>query len=174
MDKRAPGHWSHWSPLQWATIAAKNPPLFIRKNGKRPAATIFYNGVYIYDPLLLLLPLFSLFFNWIQWHSWGLSALCLPLLLLVADIADFFHTHKEGGGRGNTLLIINKKSWRKKEDGPYMYTLSAVYTWWPVRKQDFFTLCDDQQISFYCARVPFHSRLSTGIYKDSHQTFYWK
>ena len=100
MDKRAPGHWSHWSPLQWATIAAKNPPLFIRKNGKRPAATIFYNGVYIYDPLLLLLPLFSLFFNWIQWHSWGLSALCLPLLLLVADIADFFHTHKEGGGGG--------------------------------------------------------------------------
>jgi hypothetical protein len=99
MDKRAPGHWSHWSPLQWATIAAKNPPLFIRKKWEKTRRHHLLQWcIHIYDPLLLLLlPLFSLFFNWIQWHSWGLSALCLPLLLLVADIADFFHTHTRRG-----------------------------------------------------------------------------
>lgn len=83
------------------------------------------------------------------------------------------HTHKEGGGEGGIPSSSSTRSLEgRRKDGPYMYTLSAVYTWWPVRKQDFFTLCDDQQISLYCARVPFHSRLSIWIYKDSHQTFY--
>ena len=75
------------------------------------------------------------------------------------------HTHKEGGGGGIPSSSSRRSLEGRRKDGPYMYTLSAVYTWWPVRKQDFFTLCDDQQISLYCAWVPFHSRLSIWIYK---------
>jgi hypothetical protein len=83
--------------------------------GKDPAATIFSpQGTMVYDPLLLLLPLFSLFFNWVSMTFLGLvGTLSTSAAARVADIADFLsHTHTHigwVGGRGYPSSSSRKK-----------------------------------------------------------------
>lgn len=100
------------------------------KNGKRPAATIFYNGVYIYmTPFFFFFFFLSLAYSLTGFNDIpGACRHSVYLCCCQLPTSPISFTHTQGGGGGIPSSSSTRSLEGRRKDGPYMYTLSAVYT----------------------------------------------